>query len=603
MKKYIAILAGTILGFISCNDNFMEQVPQTQLTVAGYFKSTNDLQVYVQGLYQDEALYQGGKYDDNESDNITYNNGGEVFRWLLTDQRTPQNASGWDGWSSLRSINVMLANLDDVTGTEADINNYVGIARYFRAWFYFNKIIYYSDVPWIDRPLETDDPLLYETQTPRAEVVAHVMEDLEYASANIKGAAGDLGDKTHVNQYAALALLSRFALYEGTYRKYHPELNLASTANEFLEKTVWACEQIMNSGLFDISGTGITPLGDIGYGSMTGAEGFRNLFVQPDLSGNKEVILWRRYDVDKTFGSWNQSDGTSNALSRSLQESFLTKEGKPYSTVAGHDTKTWFEVFVDRDPRFCETFSGPGVYDSIGDQRFYRTYSPTRGGFSQVKYFSRDASRAMKGNRDGLGQYNGLLHYRYGEILLNYAEAKAELGQWSADVADKTVNKLRDRVLMPHFDAEREYDDILQSLYPNITDKILLALRRERRVELACEGHRLLDIFRWGAGKTYELNISKQGMYVPYLPYVYDCTADGVPEYGIAMDESQKTDANVTWQYIVGNTAFYLEDGDHGFIRSLDDDTRNFDEPKDYYRPIPLNETVLNPNLKQPPGW
>ncbi|MDR0758308.1 MAG: RagB/SusD family nutrient uptake outer membrane protein, partial [Tannerella sp.] len=155
---------------------------------------------------------------------------------------------------------------------------------------------------------------------------------------------------------------------------------------------------------------------------------------------------------------------------------------------------------------------------------------------------------------------------------------------------------------MPHFDPAREVDATLQSLYPGITDPALLALRRERRVELAGEGFRLLDINRWGVGKVVlEMDISKQGIYVPALPYVYDVTNDGVPDFGIAASESEKNDANVTWAY--PGSVFYLENGSSGYIRNADDQNRRFDEPKDYYRPIPKEQTILNPSLTQPYGW
>jgi hypothetical protein len=589
-----------ICGLAACNDDFMQQIPQTEITVEGFFKSANDLQTYVNGLYNDNNLYHTGWYEDAQSDNVTINTNSEMYRWLLTDQRSPDNAGGWDNWGSLRSINVMLTNLDNVDANETEINHYAGIARYFRAWFYINKVEAYSDVPWIDRPLSTTDEALYGTHTPRAEVVQHIIEDLDFAAANIKP---EMGNKTRIHKYCALALLSRFTLYEATFRKYHSELNLGSTVNALLQKSITASEALMNCGEFEITGYGTYEIPETVPG-VIGAEGFRSLFIVLDLNPNREIIHWRQYSVDKIANYSDALMSASNSyysLSRSLQESFLTKDGKPYSTVSGYATKTFTEVFVDRDPRFAETFAYPGVYEGFGDMQFPHVSKPMRGGYDQVKYFPRDTSWEMKRNRDNLGQMNGLPVFRYAEVLLNYAEAKAELGQLTADVINKTINVLRDRVNMPHFDAAREVDATLRSLYPNVTDPALLALRRERRVELAGEGFRLMDISRWNAGKLLERDISKQGMYIPGLPYVYDVTNDGKPDYGIAESEDKRTDAEVTWVY--PGTVFYLENGTSGYIRNYDDNNRHFDEPKDYYRPIPKNQIVLNPNLKQPPGW
>jgi hypothetical protein len=609
IKLYLGMIVGMICGLSACNDNFMQQIPETSLTVEGFFKSTGDLQTYINGFYSDANLYHNGWWEDSQSDNVTINTeDNEMYRWLLTDQRSVDNAGGWDNWGSLRSINVMLTNLQDVQGNEEDINHYIGIARYFRAWFYINKVEAYSDVPWIDRPLSTVDEQLYETQTPRAEVVQHILEDLEYAATWIKP---EMNDKTRVHKYCALALLSRFGLYEGTFRKYHPELNLASTAGELLQKSVEASEQLMSCGQFELTGFGTTDLSGESLPGVVGAEGFRDLFVVLDLSPNREIIHWRRSDVDRTAAYvFNPSDRLMAfsrnyySLSRSLQESFLTRDGKPFSTVAGYATKTFTEVFPDRDPRFAETFAYPGVYEVREGAKLPHITKPYRGGYDQVKYFPRNGDREMKWNHDVLGQMNGLPVYRFGEVLLNYAEAKAELGQLTEDVINRTVNRLRDRVGMPHFDPAREVDATLQSLYPDVTDQALLALRRERRVELAGEGFRLMDITRWYAGKVMEMDISKQGIYVPSLPYVYDVDNDGRPDYGLAVSESQKTDADVSWSYPgASGTDFYLENGTSGYIRNVNDRNRKFDEPKDYYRPIPLGQITLNQNLRQPYGW
>jgi hypothetical protein len=601
----MCVLAGLLMGLSACNDDFLEQYPQTRLSPEVFFRTVTDLQLYVNGLNDMGNLNTLGWYDDKESDNVTYGQDSEMYRWLLTDLRSPENAavSEWnkDSWNALRAVNLMLSRVDadNMEGNKDDINHYVGVARYYRAWFYIEKIKKFGEVPWIEKPLSGDDPQLYEAKTPRAELIQHVLDDLDFAVANVKT---DMGNKTRIHKYCALALLSRFALYEGTYRKYHSEVGLSSTANELLQKSIVASEQLMNSGEFDITGAGTVDMGN----GMTGCEGFRSLFSSLDPSGNREIIKWVDTDPDLTFPAnvnWSNDlmgDPDDYSLSRSLQESFLTKDGRPYSTVAGYDKKEYSEIFADRDPRLAETIAYPGAHEVADGSPVYHLTEPIRGGYHQIKYFVPDRGREWK-NPSSLGQYNGILIYRYGEVLLNYAEAKAELGQFNQTIADQTVNKLRDRVGMPHFNAEREVDATLRSLYPNISDVTILALRRERRVELAGEGHRLMDINRWYAGKVFELPISKQGIYVPGLPYVYDVTGDGVPDIGIAASESEKTDVpNVTWFY---QEQFYLEGGSSGFVRNREDQNRRFDEPKDYYRPIPIGETVLNPQLLQPYGW
>jgi hypothetical protein len=595
-------MAVAICGLIACDDAFMERVPKTSITAAGFFKSVADLELYVNGLY---GLLPSGSFEDYGSDNVTIRLNTEPYSSLLYGRRSPDNIGEWDLWGSLRSVNLMLTHMDDVTGDEAEIKHYEGIARYYRAHIYNLLVQKYSDVPWYDQVIETsDEEMLYKTQDPRATVVENLMADYEFAVANIKP---DMGNRTRIHKYAALAELSRFALYEGTYRKYHSELNLASTANQFLQRAVSASEEIMNSGQFELTGKGASELVE-GTGIL-GSEGFRALFSSLKLGDNREMILWAEYGFTPYTRRHRADDlmvMTTNlySMSRSLLESFLTKDGKPFSSVAGYATKTYAEVFADRDPRLAETVAYPGIYEEspTGLQTYHVTV-PGRGGYDQCKFFSRNQASEAK-STDNTGQFTSLPVYRYGEILLNYAEAKAELGQLDAAAIGRSINQLRGRVNMPDFNAAAEVDDALKALYPGVSDVNILAIRRERRVELAGEGLRQFDIYRWGAGKLYEAVTSKQGIYVPQLPYVYDVTGDGTPDIGIATNASTHTADEVIWYDLDdSDITFYLENGTSGYIRNIGDNDRKFEEPKYYYLPIPKAQIVLNPNLKQPYGW
>jgi hypothetical protein len=607
-----------ICGFAACNDDFMERVPKTSITAPAFFKSVTDMQLYVNGIY--EAMIPNGTYGDFASDNVTVRVGEDPYASLLYGRTSKENIGGWDGWDKLRRVNLMLNSVDESAvsgmtgGSEADVKSLLGIARYFRARFYIDKVQTYSDVPWYDVVIESsDEDLLYKAQDPRETVVEKIMEDLEYAAENIKP---DLGNRTRVHKYVALAEISRFCLYEGTYRKYHSEIGLASSANRFLERAVSASLEIINSGEFEITGGGTNV--ELAPG-ITGSTGFRAMFCSSKLGDNREMIQWSEYDYNNNrrhnADVLLKDNGTRYSLSRSLQESFLTKDGKPFSTVAGYATKEYGEVFVDRDPRMGSTFAYPGVNEEnmVNGQptgeitEVYQVW-PNCGGYEMVKFYYQYKMDELK-SPTGIGMFTSLPVFRLGEILLNYAEAKAELGKFGE--ADGTVtpagviNMLRDRVAMPHFNASVEVDQTLRDLYPGVTDNNILAVRRERRVELAGEGLRRHDMNRWYAGKLFEHATTMQGIYVPRLPYVYDVTGDGVPDVGIAANTDSRTgDANILWYDLDdANVSFYLENGTSGYVRYKDDAARRFVEPKYYYSPIPIGQTVLNPNLTQPYGW
>jgi len=583
IRLNLRCLAALLLSFAACNDDFMDRVPETSLTVPGFFKTTSDLQSYVNGLYDDGVLLDGGGYVDASSDNVTYYNNGTTTWSVIYGTLSKDNVGGYDGWGSLRAVNLLLNNLNGVSGSPAEIANYAGIGRYFRAWFYINKVMTYSDVIWYNKPLDSDDPDLYKAADPRAMVVDSIIADLEYAAANI---SATMGNKTRVHKYCALALLSRFCLYEGTYRKYHPELNLATTANTFLQRAVSASEEVMNSSLFEISG-GADPL-NLG-GGMLGSQGYRDLFASLDLAPNTEIIQWKEYR--ENYNSFSAHNGFFS-LTRSLQETYLTSGGQPFSTVTGYDQKNFSEVFVARDPRMTETIAYPGSVQKPGELNYS---TPTYGGYSQHKFDGNQPSMLGSG-------YRGCALYRYGETLLNYAEAKAELGQFGAEDASKSINLLRRRVGMPDFNADREVDETLRSQYPDISDNILLALRRERRVELACEGFRERDLYRWAAGNLFLEPASKQGIYIKEMG-PYDVTGDGIADYAILQDPSDKDQYPDLRSYFYLNDGYFtLTEGNKGYF-VFDDNIRSFPEPKAYYRPIPIRQTVLNPNLQQPYGW
>ncbi|MDR2119891.1 MAG: RagB/SusD family nutrient uptake outer membrane protein [Tannerella sp.] len=588
------LVAAMICGCFACDDEFLERYPQTSVAVPTFFKSVSDLQLYVNGLYSVTP-----KYYDPGSDNVTFARDVEPYSGMLYGRLTPDNVSGWD-WAFLRNVNLMLNNLDEVSGEATEINHYVGIARYLRARFYIEKVQTYSNVPWYDKELTTTDEDLYKTQDPRAFVVDKIMEDLEFAVVNIKP---DMGNRTRVHKYVALAELSRFALYEGTYRKYHTELELTGTANRFLERAVSASEEIMNSGNFELTGIGTEELAP----GITGSAGFRALFSSATLDGNREIIQWCEYGLspyrkDHSACFLTAASTIIYSLNRSLQESFLTKDGKPFSTVADYDKKEYKDVFTDRDPRMAETFVWPGLGNEDAIKGITPLAVPPRvGGYMQSKYFTPKGG-SLK-STDNTWQATSLPVFRYGEVLLNYAEAKAELGQLDATAVGKSINLLRARVNMPAFNASVEVDATLRSLYPGVSDVNILAVRRERRVELAGEGLRQQDIYRWKAGKLYEAEISQQGIYTPSLPYAYDTNSDGIPDQGVAETASKHTDDPAVAWYDIDAADIEIYRDASGFIRIKNDQTRKFDEPKCYYTPIPKGQIVLNPNLKQPPGW
>ena len=165
----------------------------------------------------------------------------------------PTLSSGWD-WGDLRNINYFIVNNKDPK-VPADVRkNYTGIAKFFRAYFYFEKVKRFGDVPWINKPLDVDDPELYGPRNPRTLIMDSIVADLDYACANIKSTND--ATRSLITKYVAYALKSRVCLFEGTFRKYHTELNLQGSANNFLNMAAVAAKEVMDKGGYSIYTTG-----------------------------------------------------------------------------------------------------------------------------------------------------------------------------------------------------------------------------------------------------------------------------------------------------------------------------------------------------------
>lgn len=593
MKSIKKQLYTTALGFgllnvlSGCNDSFMDRFPETSITEKVFFQNAGDLESYTNGMYG----YLSGSYWDAVSDNILYKEESSTYE-LLSGLRSPETWGTWS-WGDIRKVNFMLARTGKVTGDKAEINHYIGLARMFRAKLYYDKVKSYSDVPWYSADLQTTDTEeLYKPQDPRALVVDSVMADLDFAVKNMKTGAS----KTRIFRNVALALQARIALNEGTFRKYHPELGL-NDADRFLDVAVSAAEQLMD-GTYSLSEV-----------KSDGLEAYESLFCSLNLTNNPEMILVS--DYDKALGRFHNSQQVCDfyhGLSRDLMEDYLVIDGnrtKTFQSVPGYATKTYQEIFENRDPRLRQTIMWPG-YQKASESEPHRI-NVDAGGYPQIKFDPR--------THDQIGwnlSYTDLPIFRYAEILLIYAEAKAELGTLTQPDVDRSINLIRKRVGMPEAslaDWLANIDPVQEARYSNVSSTqrgAVLEVRRERRIELACEGFRYNDLMRWSCGKLMEK--APEGSYIPGMG-LYDLTGDGQPDIAFVRNKAEADNIpeeerkKVTVYTLEGHT-IELTEGDKGYIRLKSQVGKfKFEEPKYYYSPIAVDDITLNKNLVQNKFW
>lgn len=591
-KNYIGLLAAFTLLSTSCNNDFMDRFPETSISPEAYFKTVKDLELYTNTYYGNLSTYYFDYVSDNYASYAEVHSNNNLIRGNISSE----TVGGWSDWGTLRTYNLFLDNVHKVSGDPEEIAHYIGLTRLQRADWYYTQVKWYNDLPWYSKALsDTDEELLYKARDPRTLVVDSIMADLDYAVENM---SSEMGNGTQFNRWYALAIQARICLHEGTFRKYHDELNLQNTASLYLEKAIQATSEIIESGKFQIDKRGGKDLA------------YWNLFTNYDLSGSPEMILFKDYDDGEQIkhGAGAQVLSWVCNLSRSLMESYeyLTDEGKaiPFSMVPGYETKRFTEVFENRDPRFSQTFMRPG-YIKGGESLPFRP-NLNLGGYPCIKFVPNEADQLVGVNTD-----TDLPVVRYAEILLINAEAKAELGKLTQDDMDKTINEIRSRVEMPRIIlSEIVNDPNLSAQYPNVTDKALLQIRRERRIELMGENFRWDDLMRWKAGQLIEQ--VQQGAYIDKFG-VFDISGDGIPEMGIFKNEASNTvpeaeRGNYTFYYLEDKggqkTTICLSDGDSGYIMMNGEiGTRKFEQPKYYYWPIPQNQRLLNKNLEETIFW
>ncbi|QTD37295.1 RagB/SusD family nutrient uptake outer membrane protein [Polaribacter batillariae] len=572
-----------VLLLVSCNDDYLERFPQTEISEKNFFNNVSDLETYSYQFYD----YLGASFWDRPSDNTTVEKG--AIRRLMLGNVTADNSSGWgkNNWSRLRSINFFLDNFEKAQGNQEDINKFAAMGYFSRAMFYINKVQTFSDVPWYGTVLNTNSEELYKPRDTREFVVEKIIADLEFATTNLKSE----GDKTILSKWAAYAQLARFCLYEGTYRQYHAgeqDLNVTTPPKYFYDKAIEAANAIINSNEFSIQSGN--------YGDL-----FNGVI---DLAGSPETIMYLDYEDDKREHGAELVLDYENGVSRSMADSYLKLDGT-FMTSTDTETLEINDAFTGRDPRMVQSLFYPG-YIVPTDTNPYKLPIGKTGGYAQIKFMPNERDTHW----DGFATvHTDLPLYRYAEVLLIYAEAKAELGELTQSDLDKSINKLRSRVGVAPLKINPPIDPSQEALYPNVSSSQkaeILEVRRERRVELFGEGHRYTDMMRWKVGKIFEK--PQRGIYVPPSGLV-DITGDGVADYFISDDGSNdpgNLPSGITRLITSEDTVpIFLEFGKSGHIMFKLEQTSigTFVEPKYYYRPIPTNEVLVNPELKQIFGW
>ncbi len=560
-------LAAAALTLTSCDD-FLDRDPRDTFTEGkSFWSNENAVESYTNRFYTNFVGYsQGGGY------------GWFYFKSLGDDQATstlddwtyktiPNTASNYNDWfTEARRANYVIQNVPSSSLKEASKTKYVAIARLARAWDYYMLVRMYGDVEWIDYVItDPEDEKIWGERDNRDVVMDKVLEDLDYAIANL----GASSDKTLWSKNMALAMKSDICLYEGTFRKYctTAENGIAPDAarsKKYLEESVKASQALMD-GTYTLSAK---------YGDIYNALG---------LNGNKEIIFFRNYEkdvvmhglVDYTCGSTEQRGITRDAF-----DAFLFKDGKPLANteldksdlaVKNADGNYSIKKALDnRDPRLSVLVDSIVCFKGHGWKRPAPAAAgganmTSSTGYTIFKFDNQTLESYYRTNTNT--GYTDAPLYWYSVILLNYAEAKAELGTITQEDLDKSVNLIQKRAF-GNDNAKITLTPAADPANNHHVSNLIWEIRRARRCELMLDNwYRYWDLIRWHQLDKIDTEAHpavNQGAHVGNVTDGPTITSDG---------------------YIQATNA-----------------VRKFNK-KYYLYPIPTQQITLNPAIKQNFGW
>lgn len=571
--KYLFILAAG-LSLHSC----LDLEPQDQLGENKMWQSPNDYQSFANNFYSWTADFgsvvrNGGYHNDLSSDLMTAASADVISQGNNTQ---PSSDGVYTGdYAHIRRCNMLLQRAANYPNPE-DIKQYVGEAYFFRAYSYFDLLLTFGNVILTTEPLTTDDPKMQVAQNDRKEIVDTIVSDLNKAAENLPDfKALTTNENGRLSKQAAQAFLSRVALYEGTWQKFHKDGD-ATRAKELLNTAATAAKAVIDSKEFWLFGTDekTKVLGDSAQKYMFVLENTKSNPAGIQKADNHEYIFTRRHDQTLAAIGWNITktciDNVQWVTSK-FANMYLCTDGLPVdksSRFEGYSKMT--SEWANRDNRMRYTLLEPGTHyftnltprTNWDDTDFEGTTllaSPHGSGYMHQKWATERSCA------DGQEGYDFPI-IRYAEVLLNYAEAVYERDDKISDDDLAYLNEVRLRV-----NRDNGMPALSNAFVSAHGLDMRTEIRRERTIELFQEGFRLDDLKRW-ATAVEEMNQPLLGVKFTGTEFEQKWTG-GKP--------SQATDA----------------DG-----RLIMDSNRKWTD-KNYLFPLPSDQLTLNKNLVQNPGW
>ena len=599
MKKFIYIVFYCATSLISCD---LTENVQVDADRAMIFGSASGLELYANSFYRALPTLTNAFMQDAMCDLGVVSN---TNTFIKEGAYNTETATSWS-WGTLRNINYFIDGCNDTkvcTVDERTRNNYIGIARWFRAWFYYDKLTTYGEVPWFPNDIQSYQyDIMYKNRDSRDVIIRNMIADLDFAYDNI--IATTAKSSSTLTKWAAAALKSRVCLFEASWRRYHNLINGEYTAEELYQQSVNAAKAVIDNGGMRLN----TSNGNKGA--------YRDLFYSATPPEMEVILAVCANESSGILGQQNwwynsRSYGLCWSLTRSFVHTYLKRDGTPFTADANYATQTFSEEMTNRDLRLEQTVRGLDFrYEDRGALvADIRNLSLT--GYQVIKY-TLDNSNFDNGARN----INSIPLIRYAEVLLNYAEAQAELNIITNAEWELTVGALRRRagITAGTQPLPTIVDAYLQSVfYPDVSNPVLLEIRRERAIEMVAEGLRFDDLRRWKCGELMQ-TLPWTGIHFPALDAPVDANGDGTDDYYFTENESASVPAayrNIAIRVNVDNLGLYAEPnpaGGYDLIYKPETGGRHwYSDGRQYLYPIPAKVIRDYANagytISQNPNW
>jgi starch-binding outer membrane protein, SusD/RagB family len=584
IRLYITIALLAVTAF-SCND-FLEKEYDLSMSEEQVFSNRENTRGFLANTYTNLpdgfSGYSNGQFLGASRDCMTDNAisfwNVHYYHGVITDSYSATNHPLLGFWNTnvygIRKANQFMKNARieivgnaEKTGDDNRLyDRYMAEAKLLRAIFHFDLVAWFGDAPIIGDD-ENGTPIVFDLgnagamnmeRTNSADALKWIADQCDLVKDVLPFRyENETENWGRVNGAAAYALKARALLYRAS------KLNNPSNNLEYWKEAAQAAKDFISVNSQKSNSYKLYSTGNVN-------NDYYECFVTTPTRNNEFILTrstWTTFDIDLFLAPCGFS-GNINATGRTnptqnLVDCYETKNGLPIHEDPSYDPQN---PYANRDPRLSQTILHHGAMWGDKEQEEYRAvdvsapdgidYQALHGG-TLTGYYTKKFLNNIS-YKNPTAPIHAWPIFRYGEILLNAAEAVNEAEGPAA--AYQYINQLRTRVGMPAYSGMTK-------------EKLRERIRNERRIELCFEDHRFFDERRWMIFEDQTAASEKNNAY--NLQY-YNL-------YGVRVTNA----SNPVYEYVPAETH----------------PSRSFNSPKNYRFPLPDDEVKRAPNLKQNPGW